>query len=129
MMSSPSRGSISALVVCLVMGFVSLAGLAFDGGRVIDTYVQVSDVAQNAARLGAQQLVGIRNNRPRIDAEASQRLMQTFVSSHGMNASYAIEGTTAQVTIERRVSMRILGLFGIGYRTVRVTRVADIVDG
>ena len=128
-MSSPSRGSISALVVCLVMGFVSLAGLAFDGGRVIDTYVQVSDVAQNAARLGAQQLVGIRNNRPRIDAEASQRLMQTFVSSHGMNASYAIEGTTAQVTIERRVSMRILGLFGIGYRTVRVTRVADIVDG
>ena len=129
MTSSPSRGSISALVVCLVMGFVSLAGLAFDGGRVIDTYVQVSDVAQNAARLGAQQLVGIRNNRPRIDAEASQRLMQTFVSSHGMNASYAIEGTTAQVTIERRVSMRILGLFGIGYRTVRVTRVADIVDG
>ena len=129
MIPANSRGSISALVVCLVMGFVSLAGLAFDGGRVIDTYVQVSDVAQNAARLGAQQLVGIRNNRPRIDATASQRLMQTFVSSHGMTASYGIDGTTAQVTIERRVSMRILGLFGIGNRTVRVTRVADIVDG
>ncbi len=129
MMSTQSRGSISALVICLVMGFVSLAGLAFDGGRVFDIYVESSDVAQNAARLGAQQLVGIRNNRPRIDAQSSQRLMQSFVSSHGMNASYDIDGTTAQVTIEREVSMRILGLFGIGTRTVRVTRVADIVDG
>ena len=129
MTSSHSRGSISALVVCLVMGFVSLAGLAFDGGRAIDTYVEASDVAQNAARLGAQQLVGIRSNRPRIDAQASQRLMQSFVSSHDMNASYVIDGTTAQVTIERQVPMRILGLFGIGNRTVRVTRFADIVDG
>lgn len=128
-MSSHSRGSVSALVVCLVMGFISLAGLAFDGGRVIDTYVEVSDVAQNAARLGAQQLVGIRSNRPHIDADASKRLMQSFASSHGMNASFDIDGTTAQVTIERRVSMRILGLFGIGSRRVRVTRTADIVDG
>ena len=129
MIGSDDRGSISALVVCLAMGFVSLAGLAFDGGRVVDTYVEVSDVAQNAARLGAQQLVGFRSNRPHIDAQASKGLMQDFVSSYGMNASFEIDGTTAQVTIERRVPMRILGLFGIGNRSVRVTRVADIVDG
>lgn len=129
MTASDSRGSISALVVCLVMGFVSLAGLAFDGGRVIDAYIQASDVAQNAARLGAQQLVGFRSNRPHIDAQASRRLMQSFVSSHGFGATYAIDGSIAQVTIERRVPMRMLGLFGVGSRRVRVTRVADIVGG
>lgn len=129
MIASHSRGSISALVVCLVMGFVSLAGLAFDGGRVIDAYVQASDVAQNAARLGAQQLVGFRSNRPHIDAQASEQLMKSFVSLHGFGATYAIDGTTARVTIERRVPMRILGLIGIGSRRVLVTRVADIVDG
>ena len=129
MITPKNRGSISALVVCLVMGFVSMAGLAFDGGRVIDAYVEASDVAQNAARLGAQQLVGFRSNVPHIDVSASRRLMQAYVYAHGFDASYEIHGTKAQVTIEKRVSMRILGLFGIGNRMIRVTRIADVVDG
>ena len=129
MMDRKDRGSISALVVCLVMGFVVLAGLVFDGGQVVDTYVQISDVAQNTARLGAQQLVGFRSNNPHIDKSASTRLMKEFVESHGLIATYDIDGTRAKVTIEKKVSMRILGLFGIGVRQVRVTRVVDIIDG
>lgn len=128
-MDCKDRGSISAVVVCLVMGFVALAGLAFDGGQVVDTYVQISDVAQNTARLGAQQLVGFRSNSPHIDESSSTRLMKEFVQSHGLNATYAIDGTRAKVTIEKKVSLRILGLFGIGNRRVRVTRVVDIIDG
>lgn len=129
MMDYKDRGSISALVVCLVMGFIALAGLAFDGGQVVDSYVQISDVAQNTARLGAQQLVGFRGNNPHIDESASTRLMQEFVRSHGLSASYDIDGTRAKVTIETKVPMRILGLFGIGSKRVRVTRVVDIIDG
>jgi hypothetical protein len=129
MMDREDRGSISALVVCLVMGFVALAGLAFDGGQVVDTYVEISDVAQNAARLGAQQLVGFRSNNPHIDESSSTRLMQEFVHSYGLNATYVIDGTRATVTIEKRVPVRILGVFGIGSRHVCVTRVVDIIDG
>ena len=96
---------------------------------MVDTYVDISDVAQNTARLGAQQLVGFRSNSPYIDESSSTRLMKEFVHSHGLNATYAIDGTRAKVTIEKRVPMRILGIFGIGSRHVRVTRVVDIIDG
>ena len=45
-----NRGSLSAMVVCLLMATMSLAGLAYDGGRVVSTYMEMSDAAQNAAR-------------------------------------------------------------------------------
>ena len=67
MMNVRNRGSLSAIVVCLVMATMSLAGLAYDGGRVVSTYMEMSDAAQNAARLGGQQIVGIREGNPRID--------------------------------------------------------------
>lgn len=51
-MKRKNKGSLSAMVVCLVMATMSLAGLAYDGGRVVSTYMEMSDAAQNAARLG-----------------------------------------------------------------------------
>ena len=49
--SSGDRGSLSAFVACLVTMFIALAGLTFDGGRVISKYVEISDVAANATAL------------------------------------------------------------------------------
>jgi len=60
MHSSTQRGSISALVVCLVISAIAVVGISYDGGRVVSSYVELSDVAQNAARIGAQHVVGIR---------------------------------------------------------------------
>lgn len=96
---------------------------------MVDTYIEISDIAQNAARLGAQQLVGFRSNTPHIDEPSGTRLMKEFVQSHGLSAMYDIDGTRAKVTIERKVPMRILDLIGISSRRVRVTRVVDIIDG
>lgn len=124
-----ARGSISAFVVCSVMTLVCLAGLVFDGGRVVATYTDVSDAVQNAARMGDQFLVGVREGRPRVDAASGGRAVREFLSSRGLNGDVSVEGRMVTVTVRRRIPMRILVLFGISHREISVTRRAELVDG
>lgn len=122
------RGSISALVICLVLSAVSLTGLVYDGGRVVSTYVELSDAAQNAARIGAQHVVGIRDGSPRIDASSSKRAMASYLSSQNVQANFDVNGDLASVRVTRTISMSVLGVVGIRERTVTVVRSALLSD-
>lgn len=128
-MNVRNRGSMSAMVVCLIMATMSLAGLAYDGGRVVSTYMQMSDAAQNAARLGGQQLVGIRNGHPHIDEDLATSAMRAYLVVRGLTGSFDIQGTRATVVVSTKVPMGILGIIGVGERTIRVNRTVDVVDG
>ena len=128
-MNVRNRGSMSAMVVCLIMATMSLAGLAYDGGRVVSTYMQMSDAAQNAARLGGQQLVGIRNGHPHIDEDLATSAMRAYLMARGLTGSFDIQGTRATVVVSTKVPMRILGIIGVGERAIRVNRTVDVVDG
>ena len=128
-MNVRNRGSISAMVVCLIMATMSLAGLAYDGGRVVSTYMQMSDAAQNAARLGGQQLVGIRNGHPHIDEDLATSAMRAYLVARGLTGRFDIQGTRATVVVSTKVPMRILGIIGVGERAIRVSRTVDVVDG
>ena len=128
-MNVRNRGSMSAMVVCLIMATMSLAGLAYDGGRVVSTYMQMSDAAQNAARLGGQQLVGIRNGHPHIDEDLATSAMRAYLVVRGLTGSFDIQGTRATVVVSTKVPMRILGIIGVGERAIRVNRTVDVVDG
>jgi hypothetical protein len=129
MKADTQRGSISALVVCLVMGALSLTGLAFDGGRVVAEYMEISDAAQNAARLGGQQVVGIREGNPRVDPAASATSMTSYLSARSMRGSFSVTDGVVTVRVQRRVSMGILGLFGVGDRIVTAIRTVEVVSG
>ncbi len=128
-MKRKNKGSLSAMVVCLVMATMSLAGLAYDGGRVVSTYMEMSDAAQNAARLGGQQIVGIREGNPRIDEDVATAAMRTYLVARGLTGSFDIKGTRATVVVSTKIPMRILGIIGVGQRTIRVNRTVDVVDG
>ena len=128
-MRRKNKGSLSAMVVCLVMATISLAGLAYDGGRVVSTYMEMSDAAQNAARLGGQQIVGIREGNPRIDEDLATSAMRAYLVTHGLTGIFDIQGTRTTVTVSTKISMRILGIIGVGERTIRVNRTVDVVDG
>ena len=128
-MNVRNRGSVSAMVVCLITATMSLAGLAYDGGRVVSTYMQMSDAAQNAARLGGQQLVGIRNGHPHIDEDLAASEMRAYLVARGLTGSFDIQGTRATVVVSTKVPMRILGIIGVGERAIRVNRTVDVVDG
>lgn len=117
------------MMVCLVMATMSLAGLAYDGGRVVSAYMAMSDVAQNAARLGGQQIVGIRDGHPHIDEDLATSAMRAYLVARGLTGKFEIQGTKATVEVAQKVPMRILGIIGIGNRTIRVIRTVDVVDG
>ena len=128
-MKHKSLGSLSAVVICIAFACMSLAGLAFDGGRVVSSYMTMSDAAQNAARLGGQQLVGIREGDPHIDKDSAVTVMHTYLAARVLTGNFDIQGTRATVEISQKIPMRILGIIGIGDRTIRVKRTSDVVDG
>mgnify|MGYP000956842081 CR=1 FL=1 len=62
MITSQSRdkGVITGFVVGLVLSFTAVAGLAVDSGRIVSARVSASDHAENAARVGAQEVTLLR---------------------------------------------------------------------
>ena len=48
------RGSVSIFIAVLGVAFVMVAGLAIDGGRKLGALSEARDLADNAARAGAQ---------------------------------------------------------------------------
>lgn len=124
-----SRGSVSAMVVCLVSTFVLLTGLAFDGGRVINSYVRLSDIAENAARIGAQNIVGIRAGHPHVDPLRATTSMDEFLSAFSLSGEYSFTGTTVSVEVAERLPMTVLKAIGIRNRRVHVMRIVTVVDG
>ena len=117
------------MMICLVMATISLAGLAYDGGRVVSAYMEMSDAAQNTARLGGQQLVGIRDGDPHIDEDLATSAMRACLVARGLVGKFNVQGTKAKVEVFQKVPMRILGIVGISERTIRVIRTVDVVDG
>ena len=128
-MNRKNQGSLSAVMVCLVMTTMALTGLAYDGGRVVSAYMEMSDTAQNAARLGGQQLVGIRSGHPYIDEDLATSAMRAYLVARGITGKFDVRGTKVTVEVSQKVPMRILGNIGIGDRTIRVIRTVDVVDG
>lgn len=124
-----ARGSLSAFVVSIAMTMLCLVGLAFDGGRVVASYVETADAAAGAARMGDQFVVGIRVGHPRIDESAGRRAVRVYLAARGLAGETIVSGRTVSVRVSRVVPMVVLSLFGVGQRTVSVTRTAELIGG
>jgi len=122
------RGTFSAMIVAMAVSLIALGGLVFDGGRVVSTYLEISDDAQNAARIGSQQLTSIRAGDPVVDAVVGHREMAKYLQQRGYQSSVYIDGAQITVAINARVQMKVLNLFGIGSRNVKVTRTVQAVS-
>lgn len=121
--------SVSGLFVCSVMGLVSLAALTFDGGRVIDAYTEMSAVAASAARVGGQEVEGIRENSVRVNERAATHAMNRYLRGRGYDVSLQVSATTIRVMLSRRVQTSWLATFGVASRSVTVSRSVEIVAG
>ena len=128
-MASKNRGSISAFAVCSFIGMTTLAGLVFDGGRVISAYAEMSDVAENAARFGCQQVAGIRSGKIHVDSVNARVRITSYLSEHDLSGLIDVDSGGARVTVTKKIPMKLLSLIGIDSRTVTVTRSAHVVSG
>jgi hypothetical protein len=111
------------------MSFVAVTGFVFDGARVMTAYARASDTAENAARLGSQYFTGIRANHPVLDPLVSMAAMRHYLQLMRADSSVSTVDDKVTVTVTAHVPMRILGLFGVPAKSVRVTRSAEPVLG
>lgn len=123
-MHNDDRGSVTAFIVGLVMTFIACAGLAVDGARLVTAKVRASDRAENAARLGAQAVTGIRLGVPIVEQRRAVRIASDFLRSVGASGSVDANRFEVCVTIREQVGMTLLDLVGVDSRPVRGRRCA-----
>lgn len=124
-------GTISAFVAVIAVALIVVAGLVLDGGRLLAARRQADDIAANAARAGAQALDEhrIRSGTTALDPQASQVAVARYLAKTAGTGTATIAGDTVTVDVRLPVRMLLLGIAGIGDRTVTATRQARAVQG
>jgi Flp pilus assembly protein TadG len=128
-MSSPSAeeaGSLSAFTVCVIGALLSLGFFMFDSGHYIDTYLRTSGVAENAARIGAQSVTGIRAGSPRVDHRLASNQAREYLRVEEFSGTVRASGSRVTVTVTASWSPRLMRV--IGDRRIVVTRTAEVID-
>lgn len=123
-MDTDEQGSITAMVVGLVMTFIACAGLAVDGGRLVTAKVRASDRAENAARLGAQAVTNLRLGVPIVEEHRAVRIASDFLQTLGATGTVEANRFEVCVTIREQVEMTLLDLVGVKSRPVGGRRCA-----
>lgn len=123
------EGSITALVVVLAMTFVACAGLAVDGGRLVAAKVELGDHAENAARVGAQEVTSLRSGSPEINESKAVNAANEYLSTHGIDGEVQVDNNDVIVRVSRYIPMTLLSLFGVSGKTLSAQRSATPVDG
>ena len=126
---SNQRGSVSALTVCIVMSALTLAGLVFDAGTSVNEYTRLSDVAENAARAGAQEVTGLRAGDLRIDTRSAVTTSQAYLHSHGVSGRVEVHQDSVLVEVIGLRRYQILGIIGLRSQRLHIVRTAHIVSG
>ena len=121
-------GVVSAFVVGLMMTFIVCAAFGVDGGRLVATRLELADHAENAARIGAQEITDLRSGRPKIDQNLAQRSSTTYLGDQDLNFLVSVSSNSVTVTAIREVEMTLLKLFGVRNHTISVTRTAEPRD-
>lgn len=122
------HGSITAFVVTTAMALLLCAALVFDGGRLVAARTAAADAAENAARAGAQEIVGVRSGEFRLDEGRATQRAQAYLGEVGVSGGAVATSRTVTVTVTATTELTMLGLLGMGSRTIVVSRSAEAVD-
>ena len=125
---SADSGVVSAFVLGLMMTFVVCAGLGVDGGRLVASRLELADHAENAARVGAQELTDLRTGGPTIDESQARHSASSYLTAYDLDGKVAITSNSVSVTVNREIEMTLLKLFGAGNHLLTVTRTVTPSD-
>lgn len=116
------EGSVTAFVAILGASLLLVTGLIVDGGRLLHRYVEAHDVAGNAARAGAQEVVlgepGVAgeglyggDTTPQVnEVEATTRVDQFLNEAGYSGADYAVAVDGDRVTVEVTLTQSLIML-------------------
>ena len=125
-------GAITVFVVALTMAFLMVAGLVYDGGQVLAARRLAHDVADNAARAGAQAVDldalrggGVVALAP-LEAEIAAR---DYLATVGQGGEVVVSADRIAVTVSVTTPMVLLQVAGVHDRTVTGRGEARLVRG
>jgi Flp pilus assembly protein TadG len=127
------RGSATVFVLGFATVLMVGAGLVVDGGLALNRRSQLTDDAEQAARVGASaiDLAALRDRGELvIDEGQASALAEDFLSARGYtNISVTVNGNRVTASADSSVDTAILGLVGIGSFTVHGEAVAEPETG
>lgn len=122
------RGSLSAFLALLSVGLFVLVGLVVDGGRALAARRHAVDVAEEAARLGADQLSvdALRNGSYVVDPTAAADAVEEELRTAGLTGTVSVSGDDVTVDVRSVTQTTILGI--VGLRAISISGTATAVD-
>jgi Flp pilus assembly protein TadG len=125
-------GQVSSFVVIFMVALLAVAGLVLDGGLALSAKVQALDVAQAAARAGAQQLDLVQyrtTNVAVLDPARAATAARIWLATAGVDGDATATTTTVTVTVRRTSNTQLLQLVGVEELHVSATATATAVQG
>jgi hypothetical protein len=118
------RGSATGWAMLTVLVVTLLAGAVLDGGNAMAARVAALDIAQQAARAGANQLdlAALRNSGlVRLDPAGAEAAARQFLAQAGATGTATATTTEVSVTVTRAQPTLVLEAVGVGAITVAAT--------
>lgn len=113
---SSERGSVTVFTVIMTITLIFVAGLVVDGGQILNAKRTAANVAESAARAGAQELDedAIRaGERDRLNERRSIARAEAFLEANGYQGTASVAANMVTVTVTARQPMLILGIGGL----------------
>lgn len=130
----PERGSVTVVMPILAVGMLAMAGLVVDGGAALAARGRAADVAQQAARAGADALApgSLRSGDPDalvVDPAAGVAAAGRVLAASGVVGQTSVTGdeVTVTTTITRPTAM--LSAVGLDSVAGRASATATVLYG
>jgi Flp pilus assembly protein TadG len=125
-------GSLTLMLLVLMVVMLALAGLVIDGGRKLNATEQAYAIAQEAARAGAGQVntsAAYRSGTYRVDIPEALAAARSYLASAGYSGSVSASGNNIRVTVHVTERTTLLSLVGIDTLKSSGSAVASLVTG
>jgi len=126
------RGAVTVFVLVLSVALILAAGLVIDGGAILAARREAIAAADSAARAGAQALDAQALNTSgatQLDPTQAVAAAQGALRAGGYHGAVTVTGTRVSVTVDINQPLYVLGLAGLGSRTVTGASTARAVRG
>ena len=125
-------GQVTPFAVLMTVAVLAVAGLVLDAGLALSEKVRALDIAQAAARAGAQELDLYKyrtNNVAELDPTRAASAARAWLTSTGVEGEATATTTTVIVTVRRTTDTQLLQIVGVRQLAVSASATATAVQG
>ncbi len=126
------RGSVTVFVTIMTVALIFMAGLVVDGGQILNARREAANVAESAARAGAQELdedAARRDGSSVLDVRRAIERSQAFLAANGYRGTVSSTADRVTVSVQVRQPLLILGIGGLADVTVNGNGTATPLRG